>query len=256
LTRTISHIEKYRQGNGVIQVEDEAGRPCSDLPIWVEQESHDFCFGCAAPNLDALPDTDQRRYFDRLTELFNQQVPLEGAYPVNVPDRIHLASLRAKLDGLAIIGRFVEVHVNGRTIAMTDLDERQAGRRLVDLYTLCFAHPAVRGIFWHGFRDGDPDAQDGGLLRQDFSPKAAYRVLQKLVDMIWHTRASGKTDAQGRFPFRGFFGTYRAVVMVGPKAQVATIPVHAEHNPAEPFLIKLENFRSLADFKNLGRNDL
>jgi len=244
LTRTLSQIEKYRQGDAVIQVQDEASRSCPGLPIWVEQESHDFCFGCAVPNLDNLSDTDRRRCLDPLAEVFNQQIPIEGAYRIEVPDRIHLGSLHAELDELAKNGQRLEVHVSGRTIGLADLDEREGARRLADLYTLCFAHPAVRGIIWHGFRDGDADVQGGGLLRQDFSPKPAFRMLQKLVGTVWHSRASGQTDACGQFHFRGFWGSYRAAVMTGSRAHVATISLHVGHSSAEPFVITIDSMEA------------
>jgi hypothetical protein len=39
--------------------------------------------------------------------------------------------------------------------------------------------------------------------------------LHKLIDSVWHSRASGQTDAQGRFRFRGFLGDYRVAGRVG-----------------------------------------
>jgi len=237
LTRTLSQIEKYRKGDAIIQVVDLEGRPCPGLDIWVEQESHDFVFGCVVPKLNTLPEPDRRRYLDRLAEVFNQQVPAEGTFRLDVPARIQLGSLRAELDRLAKDGKQLDVHVSGQSIGLADLDEREGAHRLADLYTLCFAHPAVRGIIWHGFRDGDPEAEDGGLLRHDLSPKPAFRMLQKLVGMIWHTRAAGRTGMQGRFQFWGLFGNYRAAVMASSHTQVASIPLHEGHDSAELFQI-------------------
>src|SRR5207249_1130586 len=114
-----------------------------------------------------------------------------------------------RLDRLAATGRALEVHVEGASG-----DEREAARYVADLYTLCFAEPRVRGIVWHGFWDGEPGVR-GGLLRQDFSPRPAYRYLEKLLHVVWHTRAEGLTDDAGHFRFRGFFGAYRVAVRVG-----------------------------------------
>jgi hypothetical protein len=121
---------------------------------------------------------------------------------------------------------------------MADLSEQDGARRVADLYTLCFARPCVRGIFWHGIGDGESDAPGGGLLRHDLSPKPAHRVLQKLIGVIWHTRAGGHTDPEGRFYFRGFRGTYRFAVMAGElAAKVAFITLQRRSDAPDPFLI-------------------
>jgi hypothetical protein len=45
-----------------------------------------------------------------------------------------------------------------------------------------------------------------------------------LIGVVWHSRASGTTDADGGFRFRGFFGDYRVVAGVGePEPVVSTI---------------------------------
>src|SRR2546427_7924163 len=51
---------------------------------------------------------------------------------------------------------------------------RSVGRRVAELYTLCFAHPAVGSVFWNGFADGEESG--GGLLRRDFAPKYAHKA--------------------------------------------------------------------------------
>jgi hypothetical protein len=110
------------------------------------------------------------------------------------------------------------------TEAEQDFNDRKVGSRLAAMYTLCFSHPAVTGVFWNGFADGAPGARGGGLVRRDLAPKYAHKVLRKLIDFHWHTRASGVTDGDGLFRFRGFFGDYRVVADVGgPAARVETM---------------------------------
>jgi endo-1,4-beta-xylanase len=41
------------------------------------------------------------------------------------------------------------------------------------------------------------------------SPKPAYELLLKLVRQQWWTKLASTTDAQGRAPWRGFYGRYR-----------------------------------------------
>ncbi len=222
MTRTQRQIEEHRQNDAVVQVRDAAGRPCAGLPVWVEQETHEFLFACAAPDLADLADADRERYRARWEEVFNGSGPKGDALGVAMRDRVHLGRLRLDLDRWAAAGRPLEVHVCGQTIGLAERDEADGARRVAELYTLCFAHPLVRGIVWHGFRDGESEAGDGGLLRRDLSPKPAYRALQKLVGLTWHSRAAGQTDAEGHFAFRGFRGGYRVgVIAAGGVATVA-----------------------------------
>jgi hypothetical protein len=221
LTRTQRQIIEHRQGDGCIQVRDAAGHPSVGIPISVEQESHEFQFGCVAPDLSAFSEQERDRHHVRLDELFNCLISLDASLPpgacrVEVAERMPLGRLRLRLDEYATPGRSVQVHVWGEAVGLGAADpgdpsDREAGKRLAELYTLCFAHPAVSGIFWNGFADSEPASRGGGLLRHDFAPKYAHQALQKLIGFDWHSRAKGVTDAVGQFHFRGFFGAYRVV---------------------------------------------
>ena len=215
MTRTQRAIVQHRQGAVVVEVRDEAGRPRAGVPVWVEQESHAFPFGCVAPDLGASR--------ARLAEVFNRLGPPAGdAARLGVPDGVPLGLLRVFLDRMAAAGETLDVCLSGSTIGMADRDERAASCRLADWYTLLFAHSAVRGVTWNGVIDGEKGAE-GGLLRRDLSPKPAYRTLHKLINVVWHTRADGATDADGRFAFRGFYGVYRLGARVGDETRVAVI---------------------------------
>ena len=82
--------------------------------------------------------------------------------------------------------------------------ERNVAYRVVELYTLCFAHCAVRQILWKGIADWENGVGQGGLLRQDLAPKHAHKLLIKLITTIWYTPADGETNSSGTFRFRGF----------------------------------------------------
>jgi hypothetical protein len=222
VTRTQRQIEEHRQGPACIDVRDAADRPCPGVAVWVEQETHAFTFGCVAP--DAAPASDPSRCAARLHEVFNRLVPADApADPdvtrVDAPDGVHVGRFRVELDRLASAGRPLDVYVRGRAVGLADdASGRAAAERVVALYSVCFAHPAVRAIHWVGFWDGEAGVAGGGLLRLDFAPKPAFRYLQKLIDVVWHTRAAGETDRDGRFQFRGFFGDYRVAVHAGAAA--------------------------------------
>jgi hypothetical protein len=243
VTRAQRRIEEHRQGEACVEVRDSAGRPCSGVLAWVEQETHAFALGCFVPDLAALAEADRRRYADRLREVFNRFEPA-GRPPdaavtrCEVPEAVHLGRFSRKLDRLSSAGLPLEVSIRGRSVGVGAADERAAAERVAELYAVCFAHPAVRGIFWDGFWDGEEGAAGGGLLRLDFAPRPAFRFLQKLIDTVWHTRAAGETDREGLFRFRGFFGDYRAAVRVGEA--VTTVQFSHRGPPGESTSARVE----------------
>src|SRR5262249_50657787 len=193
------------------------------VPVWVEQETHAFTFGCFVSDLTALSESDRQRCEARLNEVFNRlisagQAPDPRAVRVNVPELVHLGRFRRDLDQLAGGGRPLDVHVRGRSVGLGSRPESAAAEQVAALYALCFAHPGVRAIVWTGFWDGEQGADGGGLLRTDFAPKPAFRYLHKLIATVWHTRASGETDRDGRFRFRGYYGDSRVAGGVGEAA--------------------------------------
>jgi hypothetical protein len=250
LTRTQRDIEEYRQGNACLAIQDAAGRPCPGLQVEVEQETHAFPFACAVPDLAAFSEDYRQRYRARLDEVFNAK-DVANAPPgepemiqVDVPDGVALGTLRLQLDRLAATGPLLAVHVGGRTAASPLLSasasEQEATQRVAELYTLCFAHPAVGRIVWHGFVDGETGVGTEGLLRPDLSPRPAFHVLRELLGMVWHTRAAGATDGAGQFTFRGFFGDYRLVVHGGEQpATVVPFSLRRTAGPTMPFLVEV-----------------
>ncbi len=224
MTRTQRQIEEHRQGEVCIEVRDSAGS-CSDVPIWAEQESHAFVFGCVLPKWEGATEEDWQRIADRLHEVFNRVMddtrPDSSAIRVDVPDDVRLSQFQSELDERAEAGKPLEVWIRGASVGLNaEDDSRAVAERVAALYTLCFAHPAVCGIIWAG-----ETVAGGGLLRRDGSPRPAFRYLHKLIGTVWHSRASGETDAAGRFRFRGFFGDYRVAARMNEAP--ATVAVFA-----------------------------
>ena len=92
-----------------------------------------------------------------------------------------------------------------------ELEEKQADAT-VRFYSLLFAHPAVEAITWWDFSDrGAWQGAASGWLRKDMSPKPVYEKLRALIKGAWWTRATARTDAQGRLSIRAFYGTYNLV---------------------------------------------
>jgi GH35 family endo-1,4-beta-xylanase len=75
-------------------------------------------------------------------------------------------------------------------------------------YTVCFSHPSVTGITMWGFWDGRQWMDAGPLFNEDWTPKPGYCAYRDLVRGRWWTLQQGRTDEDGRFTFRGFYGDY------------------------------------------------
>jgi len=102
--------------------------------------------------------------------------------------------------------------------ASTPEGEKRQADYVEQFYTLLFSHPAVEGIGWWNFVDGDWDRNPAGLLRSDLSPKPSYDRLLDLIQHQWHTSENLKTDRNGIVRMRGFAGSYRITVRTNGKS--------------------------------------
>jgi endo-1,4-beta-xylanase len=88
--------------------------------------------------------------------------------------------------------------------------EARQAEQAVMFYTTVFGHPAVQALTWWDFTDLSAwQGAAAGWLRKDMSPKPIYERLMGLIKGEWWTKASGVTDAHGKFDLRAFYGDYR-----------------------------------------------
>jgi GH35 family endo-1,4-beta-xylanase len=91
-------------------------------------------------------------------------------------------------------------------------EARQAAQS-ARFYTSLFAHPAVQAITWWDFSDYHAwQHAAAGWLRDDMSPKPVYERMLGLIKGEWWTKTEGRTDRDGVFNTRGFYGRYRVTV--------------------------------------------
>jgi GH35 family endo-1,4-beta-xylanase len=95
-----------------------------------------------------------------------------------------------------------DLHYEGMT------DEQQA-EQLRRFYKTCFAHPSVVGIHMWGLWQGSHWRPQAAMWRKDWTPRPAAEAYVKLMTDTWRTRGLAAPDDNGRFSFRGFYGTYR-----------------------------------------------
>ncbi|MFO0944331.1 MAG: endo-1,4-beta-xylanase [Planctomycetota bacterium] len=140
---------------------------------------------------------------------------------------LHVSELAAVSGGQAI---------SGSSFSGTWSEAAQA-EYVERYYRTLFANPAVDAISWWDLADAGSVFDGGGLLRNDLSSKPVYDALHHLIKEEWWTNASGKTNAQGAFDFRGFFGTYEISVTFNGKT--TTRQFEFEKNGDDSFVIVL-----------------
>jgi len=168
-------------------------------------------------------------FFKLLTQAKENGVPFDGiGIQAHEPRtmRFPLDQVWRILDRYATLGK--ELHVTeftpasgGKQITGSHLDgvwdEAAQADYAAKFYRVCFAHPAMTAITWWDLCDNGSWLEGGGMLRADTSPKPVYDELKRLIHSEWKTRTTGRTDAEGRFAFRGFHGTYRVSAEVDGK---------------------------------------
>ena len=118
----------------------------------------------------------------------------------------------AMLEKLDTLGR--PIHLSEITIpAVNDsLEEQEKQARMVrDNYRLWFSWPSIYRITFWNIVDYTyhKESLSSGLFTKDMKKKAAYHMLDRLINHEWRTRLEATADDQGRIAFRGFRGKYR-----------------------------------------------
>jgi GH35 family endo-1,4-beta-xylanase len=157
--------------------------------------------------------------------LLKQGVPIAG---IGVQGHLHAesfdrAELKRALDSLAQFNLPIRVtefnlpgqnskYYNKRDLKMTDEEEQQKAKDIVDYYRICFAHPAVEGILMWGFWEGANWIPQSSLYKRDWSPTPAATAYQNLIFKEWFTKTEGKTNRKGEFAAPAFYGKYKVTV--------------------------------------------
>ncbi len=120
--------------------------------------------------------------------------------------------------------------------AYTDSAEDEAiqAEILKNVYSMWFSHPAMEAIIYWNLVDGyaafapqgdmtvGENYYRGGLLRFDFTPKPAFRVIRDLFQKEWCTNAVIHTgEGRNTADFKGFYGEYEGHATVSGK----TVPI-------------------------------
>ncbi len=123
-------------------------------------------------------------------------------------ESVDAEKVKRVLDRLAVFGlpiKITEFDINTQ-------NEKAKAAGLVDLYTTCFAHPAVEGILMWGFWEKCHWRPHAALWKKDWTPTPAARAYRRLVFEKWWTVWDGHADERGECRIPAFFGRHRVVV--------------------------------------------
>ncbi len=174
---------------------------------------------------DVLTGNKLPEYMAQIRLLQKQGVPING---IGVQGHLHGESfdrvaLKNALDSLSQFNLPIKItefnlpgqrskYMNNRNLKMTEEEEQQKARDIVDYYKICFAQPAVAGILMWGFWEGANWIPASSLYKRDWSPTPAAKAYQNLIFKEWWTNESGKTNGSGEFTVPAFYGKYKITV--------------------------------------------
>lgn len=165
------------------------------------------------------PGRQQDEFYDCIKDLIAR-----GARPDGIGNQAHFHSsfLPGPEEMLRVSDRFASLVPNLELTEFdinTNGDEQLQADWLRDTLIMAYSHPAYTGVILWVFWEGAGWKPECALWRKDWSEKPNAQAWRDLVGKLWHTRASGVTDAAGQFSARGHRGLYEVTVKVGGREQ-------------------------------------
>jgi hypothetical protein len=148
-------------------------------------------------------------YVDQINGLLNAGAPIGG---IGAQGHFYGAVqpwlVLERLDQLAQIG--LPIWITELDVGSPDPVVR--ADRLEEAMRACFSHPGVEGILLWGFWEGRHwRGAESALVDLNWTINPAGQRLLDLLDE-WTTEVDLTTDSTGRATFRGFHGTYQAIL--------------------------------------------
>jgi endo-1,4-beta-xylanase len=141
---------------------------------------------------------------------------LQGHFGASPTSMVTVKRLLDRYAALGLSLRITEFDVNTS-------DEALQADYTRDFLTMVFSHPAVTGFQMWGFWEGAHWLPRGAMYRRDWSPKPNAEVFRRLVHETWRTVADGRTDDDGRFATRAFYGRYDVTVTWRGQTRVVSV---------------------------------
>ena len=159
---------------------------------------------------DANNTPHRQHYEDTITELLEQEAPLEG-----IGIQSHFAEHLTPPEALIkVLDRFAQFNL---PIQITEFDMDISDEALQadytrDFMTAIFSHPQVNGFVTWGFWQGRHWRPKAAMFTKDWTPKPNAKAYHDLVYKTWWTDTHGATSDKGNFNTRAFLGDYEITV--------------------------------------------
>lgn len=176
------------------------------------------------PRFNGVPAAESK-FFPQLKQLLADGIDIRGiGFQQHYFRRERLDAAMQTVDPVRWLNSYEDYGVFDLPIYITEVTIPSAGpdgealqaEILRDYYRLWFAVPKMAGITYWNFADGTAvegeNEAKSGLVDEAMQPKAAYRMLHRMIHEEWTTRAQAQTTAAGSATFRGFYGSYEVKV--------------------------------------------
>lgn len=117
-----------------------------------------------------------------------------------------------QIDELSKYGK--EIKITEYSISVSDAMSAHFTR---DLLTAVFSHENVNGFVIWNHSDSDGSSPSAVMYDSNWNLKPAGEQILDLIYRKWYTDELGKTDEDGNFKLRAFYGTYTVTVNYGDK---------------------------------------
>lgn len=155
-----------------------------------------------------LDTAHQQHYQDTIEYLTAQNAPIDG-----IGLQSHFSDVLTDIPKLySIIDRFHQAFpsadIRSTEFDIKTLDEQLQADYTRDFLTIFFSHPATVGVQLWGFWAGRHWYPDAALYDFEWREKPNALAWKDLIFNQWHSQFSGKTNADGIYMERGFYGDY------------------------------------------------
>jgi len=146
----------------------------------------------------------------------------------------------------------------GKEIRITEFDtagildnQNYQGNIARDALIIYFSYPQINSIQLWGFKSNKPSPLDHRIiLNSDNTIKPSGLVYEDLVYNKWWTREKGKTNADGKFNLRAYYGDYDITVTHNGVTKVVSVPLHKGYDNKVKITLTSDNEISTDLYRN------